>query len=328
MDIYTALSASAKLSEYISKFPNQRRNMYKSTADKLDKIKIHSDYISQRISTILQDVDCSYVNSNQSTYNISTLDDAVAAMFSIYKFMDLYADMNSTDSNRFRCIVDVCRNIYENYDDNLTDSNDALVQISNKLDLLCSQVSTSSENSSTHIDTSCKCSVFPEYINAFKVIENQTLEFSSIVPLRDILCRWISIRFQPNFRYKIENFREWIIAIIVSYSMYLQNNNISEFVSIFNTWLDTIHQKPDKYSLPYQVFSLYKHPNSNFDVTIAYIIYDILYEVGLKMVSKDGPLYLNDDLLHSWAENHNLQPHEKYDYYKSQPELLQKYNIN
>ena len=351
MDIYTAVNASQKLYDFISKYSNQGRNMYKSTRDKLDKIRIQSENISDKITSIIQDSDFMSEQSFDASSDISTLSDALTCIFKVRKFIDSYSETNSTQNNTFKCLIDICRDIYQDYDENSYIYDENLQMIKEKLEDISSKLFSVSEpncnlpknvetevqevsdenissNDGLHSSSSNNKKAMSCYNKAFSTLKKSSIPYKDVIVLRNILYRWFTVRFRNGFRYKLEDFKQWVVAIISSFGYSIQTDSMSNYDRMFNDWLDQIEKSPDRFSLPYEVFEFYKHPNADYNCTISHILYDILYDYGLKFATKDEPLYLNDDIMSTWENNHKLSMLYEYDHYKYQPDIVSKCKIS
>ncbi len=337
MDIYTASKASSKLYEFFLHYANQDRNMYNSTIEKLDKIRIQSNAVSESISLILHDNHKESNSTHNCDINIHELSDAVYHMYKIHEFMSVYSNSESSDSNQLKFIVGMCRDICKLYDEASYESDAYFQSIDAKLDKitniltkdsneLSKQSNTSDLSSKDSCDTN-KHSAMVSYTAAFKALSEADISYDSISLLRNLLCKWFDERFKDGFKYKFDDFKSWIVAIIVSFGYSLQTDSITSYYNMFDNWIDQISTHPDRYSLPYKVFSFYKSPNPHFDGTIAHILYDMLYDSGLKFAHKEGSLYLNDDMISEWETSHNIICKHEYNYYKSEPDILRVYGI-
>ena len=322
MDIYTANNAANRIYSYICSYPNRPPNMYKSTYEKLINLRKTCNSISSCVSTILEDnsPDC------LADVNIHSMSDAVVMMACIQRFLYNYVPTTSCDDLQVKLIVDMCKSISDNGEEFLI--SDRLDQINNKLDQIYQHINVVDNNSSsTNATCADKSRIMSEYYDMFKNLSEFNYSYSCVADLAKLLNEWFRIRFKKPFRYKLDNLPEWITAIIVSYGNAIYLNQSSQFVSNFYSWLDSIAIDPDKYSLPYDVYDFYKHPNNATDATSALILYDMLYDGGLKSVVRSDTSYMQDTAISDWACEHSIRCDSSYNYYGSQPELIKKYCI-
>lgn len=348
MDIYTAEIAAAKLVKFITNFSNQNRNMYEKTQVRLSNLKLQADRISDTITTILRNTD---YKSEFNTSSIQSLDDAVSTIFKLQQFIHQYSQENSADSDQLRFLLEMCRSIYVTYgvseDDFLNTDEFQMQMVLDKIDSLRNQISGSAINreqpeesatSTKVVDGIEEESVQPTpsldrrkawalYHKAFEALRKSDIRYTTATRLKDLICDWFEIRFTANFKYKLSAFSSWVVAIVTSYAYSIQKGTTKQYLASFRNWLNVIQTTPDGYSLPFDIYQFYKDPPTDLAVCAAYILYDILYDAGLKIAHAENPFCLSEDCLTSWAVTHHIQNDPAYNYYKSQPDIVAEYKI-
>lgn len=111
----------------------------------------------------------------------------------------------------------------------------------------------------------------------------------------ELLLLWYSKRFLNDsqklskFRYNIDQIKNWIHSIVLAYGQSIRDGTTAEFTEKFFAWcneLDDVTSSASKYPLPYLVYELHKNRKDSDMSAPALVIWDILYDVGLKRVNE------------------------------------------
>ena len=351
MDIYTAGNAMNKVSRFIESYSNRPHNMYQSTKSRMTKIRDDAAITVSKIDSmlslntknnnddevveitsissllsILVEAQSYIVNNLVEIENSDSNKDIVKIVSNISSLLlhttNLQDTLNSILSELSGLKLQISSSDYNDFEDNITNegidnSTEASMDDSDRAD------TTTSESNTTKKD------LMKTYFDALEGLSNQKCTYKSVQPLIDLIYSWYCIRFKEGYSYKSSNMRQWILSIIITYSMSLSKDESHKYVEDFRTWLKYIDKHPNnKYTLPYVVYKEYNNPDPSFDYTIAQIVFDILYDTGFKSIVKDESLYLSDDDIMNWANKHHLSTQYDYNYYKSQKDLLIACNID
>lgn len=146
-----------------------------------------------------------------------------------------------------------------------------------------------------------------------------------------LLSTWFNVRFvktaySTSFRYNMKKVPEWIQSIVVLYGKAIQENNVAEFETQFQTWITSIvsTEAGNKYAVPYDVFQFCKDPNPETITLDAVILWDILLDNGLRdlCTPEKDDLYLDEYSIYNLCSSVNSDVLEDYCDYSTHPELF------
>ena len=113
---------------------------------------------------------------------------------------------------------------------------------------------------------------------------NKAFECEEACKCATILHKWFRTRFtpvvkNPKFRYQISQIPEWIYYIVILFGKYQSDNNIQDFLTMFNNWCEDVENNPSNcWAVPYQVYELSKSIQPESFTLNAVVLFDILME--------------------------------------------------
>lgn len=163
-------------------------------------------------------------------------------------------------------------------------------------------------------------------------------EYQEAARCGSLISEWFDVRFyrgmKPNtaYRYNIARIPEWISSIIIGYGKHLQSGDIDDYITEFQQWFDLVTDPATDctYSLPFEVFQLTGNLTES-DISLhGLVLYDLLLDAGLNNVCKENDPYLFDPymILDKMEDVCNTTLLDSYVYYKEDPSILSKLNLN
>lgn len=173
--------------------------------------------------------------------------------------------------------------------------------------------------------------IIKQYLATLEEITNKPTNVEEINKLTHILYNWFKVRFvdstkcNKNFRYNIRRFPEWVSGIIIMYSYHIYLGDLDQFISDFNTWLDSCYNsaKSGSYPIPLEIYNFVTKHEGKYVQTVSMVVYDILLDSGLSDLVRDEVCYLNEDHIYQLCRDLNPECLDSYVHYTSNPDVIE-----
>ena len=366
MDLTTARNASYKLLNFLSQLSESEPKLYRSSIDKIKSIGEDCEAVSEIANSLLSKTKFTRsgihttADAVRGAFKLRQFVCSLSASDEFdyrdqkQKLESIYRACESTMS----CISDML-----GYEFELTDDSSNKLSVESKLDEIIhilkgeshySELFSESEHSElSHNDLEVAASVespvsmpsiskeitredrkaakhkYCEFINAF---EKTNISNSVADRCKKLLCHWYRIRFMQadkSFNYDMKQIPDWMAAIVMVFASHVKDGTEEAFITSFYDWLEEVNDHGSKYSVPFEIFEPYKKKDSKLCTLQAAVIWDILYDNGLKLICDRSPykLYPANDTIYMWIADVDPDMLDDYVNYKYDNTVLTKLGL-
>lgn len=327
MDIYSAEIQVDKLLNYVKGISSSKPRMYQKSKDRLRGLANTCRQVISVIGDILQDE--ALTDNTQGEFADSTTKDFSKMLNSIESQLGelrSFLDTNKSQVDMFELGSDAFD--YDTSDDSMNYSSnvDDYSSSKNESNTVSTQIRTSSLSGAS-TDRHQAIVDYKKTLLEISYVESGIVEVNECAQL---LWKWFSIRFIDNketFKYNMTHLPEWLRNIVILFAYYHSIGDLDYYLSMFDKWFNSIRPGMN-YAVPYEVYHFSKNVNSSNMTLSAVVIWDILLDMGLRNLCREGSsLHPTEDCVYSLITKYNCMVMDPYQYYEDHPEILETCNL-